>query len=788
MLIRAVTFIVLNVKINEKENHVFLPTNMHIFEVYMKYEESLINLNNKLCKNDSMYSLVLLSADSLTITLSGYRCYLDGKYIICLSGDDKLSVHSGRFEAKNLSFQPYFYNINLNTKIIDADFYDEMREKYGYPDFRLFRMRDNDYIGIIAISNEEYCIASLYFDQAKRDIDSHIHDAMWSCRTRSDIISILRIAESAFSGKEIGIDNEIIRYIYDNISAEITLDVLCERFNTNRTSLSQLIKQKTGFSPMKFILETRLVNSCQDLLFTRLPINEIANRYGISDANYYIRSFKKRFGKTPLQYRKEGLKARVQDEEIYHRRAEKEINEMTVDEFVDYYNKGLGRAIIKLKQQKDKTPFKQAFWDCISQRNHRVLDIYEKEITDIFDDENFAKNIETYLLNEVSEHFKTKHIPYLIILGKRNELEVIIENYYRTSYAELLEYTKKPWDGEPYPQCANTYMLAAGALGRYIKVGDKRIKEILFDIADLYKYNESPVVPTYQNPLYMIMDGVGKEHFYLILDEAIKENQYVKNFDIRRDIVFTTPDYTEQNSIVTEVEKEFNLADKILSETELNNDLINLWFKFKNNDKESVKRIAKAALEENDVERKAYLLTFFVIYGPNMPPEKFPLDATPLVEWLERENYRISDTPPYSITHSILQLLAYNRQDIARKVGLKMFYDERFAEGEGRYYAMRIRFGANYNPKEDKMDFIALLRSPNENDRNNAIDIFVNNIQLDIDGLPMEMIHHVYANCPLYANRLELCKLLVKKDIMPEDLKEESLYDYCSHIRKLFLQ
>lgn len=106
----------------------------------MTYSEQLINVNNKFCENDGMYSIVLLSAEALTITLSGYRCYLDGKYIVCLKSADKLAIHSGRYEAENLSFQPYFYNVNLNHQIIGAIFYDEMREKYGYPDFRLFRV------------------------------------------------------------------------------------------------------------------------------------------------------------------------------------------------------------------------------------------------------------------------------------------------------------------------------------------------------------------------------------------------------------------------------------------------------------------------------------------------------------------------------------------------------------------------------------------------------------------------------------------------------------------------
>lgn len=754
----------------------------------MKYEESLINVNNKFCENDSMYSLVLLSTEALTITLSGYRCYLDGKYIICLNSSDKLAIHSGHFEATTLSYKPYFYNVNLNHQIIGAKFYDEMRDKYGYPDFRLFRMRDTDYFGIIHISDEEYNTASIYFEQAKRDIATHTNDVMWSCRARSDIISILRIAEAAYLGKQSGLENEVFRYIYDNINSEINLDVLCSRFNTNRTSLSQLIKEKTGLPPMKFILETRLVQSCPVLLFTNLPINEIAEKYGFSDANYYIRSFKKRYGKTPLQYRKDGLEARIRDQEIYHRRAEKEITEMTVTEFIDYYNKGLGRAIIKLKQQKDKTPFKKPYIECLLQSNHYGSDIYEKEIIDIFDDESFTKEVEETLLNEVSKNFETKHVPFLILLGKRNELEEIIENYYKASYAELLEYTKQTWDGDKYPQCAKTFMYAAGALGRYIKVGDKRIKEIFFDIADLYEYTEFPVIPTYQNPLFQILDGVGREHFFMILDEVIKEHKHGKDIDIR-DIIIIQDDTQPEDVIVPERGEDFNLADTILSAKELKRENLNIWFKYKDDDKESVKQIAKAAIEETDLERKAYLLSFFCVSNDIYAlPEEFPLDVTPLVEWLKKEDYHISDTPPFGISENVLQILEHKKQDIVRKVGLMMFYDERFAEGRGRYFAISLRFGVNYNPDEDKADFVKLLRSPNENDRNNAINVLFRNIRIGIAGLPLEMLSHVYANFPAVWDRHDFCELLVEKGIMPEELKEECLYDYNKHTRELFLK
>ena len=753
----------------------------------MMYSDKLIKITNTLCENEDMYSLVLLSAKSLNIMLSGYRCFLDGKYIVCLNCNDKLSVHSGQYEAENLSFRPYFYNVNLNHHIIGTEFYTETREKYGYPDFRLFRMRDNDYFGIVSLSEEEYNTASIYFEQAKRNIADHFGDGMWSCRTRADVISILRIAEGAYLGKKSVLENEIVRYIYDNIDKEINLEILCEKFGTNRTSLSNLIKGKTGMPPMKFILETRLTQSCPVLLFTEISVSEISEMYGFSDANYYIRSFKKRFGKTPMQYRKDGVTERKLDKELFLKHSTENETEMTVNEFCDYFKKGLGKAIIRLKQQKDKTPFKNAFMKCIFEENYRALNFYEKEIIDIFDDEELKAEIEEKLFDMVRTKCSFTPIPLLILLGKRNEVEEIIENYYKSSYLQLLEYTKKEWDGEKCPSCACTFMTASATLGKYLKVGDKRIKEIFSDIADLYDYAEFPVIPTYQNPLFQIWDGVGREHFFMILDEVVKEHKHGKKIDIRNEIVDICDGESSEDG--PNIRENFNLADEIIKSDNRRYDLFDLWYKTE--DKETIERVARAAIEETDRRRKAELLSYFGVFAvtgcDEVLPKKFPFDVTPLVLWLEKENYEIKEGNWFDATQYILTVLMFNRQDVCRKVGLKMFYDERFSQGSGRYFAASIRFGVNYNEAEDKDDFIALFHSPNKEDRINADNILKRNIQLGVEGLPLEMIPLVLENSYSH-ERYEFCEILIDKGLFPDELKEEFLYDCNKNVRELFLK
>lgn len=280
----------------------------------MKYTYDLISITPELgdCKDE--YSFVLLDASSLSVTLDGIRCWLDGKYMLCLHENNKLRVNGGDYKAQNLRFRPCFINVNLSPSVINSTVYASMRAEHSYPDFHLFCARDDCYIGITSLSGSEYDTATLYFSRVERHIGAHDEDYLWSCRARSDLFSLFNIAESAFSGTKSGEGNEIIRHIKDNIEEKLTLSMLCSRFSTNRTTLTDIIKEITGLPPMEYVLEEKFNLSRLDLLFTEIPVNELAAKYGFSSSNYFIRAFKKRYSKSPLEYRTEGRAARPRKE------------------------------------------------------------------------------------------------------------------------------------------------------------------------------------------------------------------------------------------------------------------------------------------------------------------------------------------------------------------------------------------------------------------------------------------------------------------------------------------
>lgn len=293
----------------------------------MEYSENIIDIRPTLSVRDGMYALIRLRASGLSITLNGIRCYLSGSFLLCLSKADVLTVQGGKHDATSIHFLPYFYNVNLNHEVIGLALYEEMRTRHGYPDFHLFRERNERYFGILPLTDYEYEMILACFRRAAAHLEGHESDVMWSCRTRSDIISVLRIGEGAYLGERTGgKGNEILRYIRDHVGEPITLPGLCKQFHTNRTTLSALIKQMTGLSPMQYIIEERLNQSCPDLLFTRIPIVEVAHKYGFSDVNYYIRAFKKRFGTTPLRYRNDGYAERLKNEHIYHELARAQLS------------------------------------------------------------------------------------------------------------------------------------------------------------------------------------------------------------------------------------------------------------------------------------------------------------------------------------------------------------------------------------------------------------------------------------------------------------------------------
>jgi AraC-like DNA-binding protein len=101
--------------------------------------------------------------------------------------------------------------------------------------------------------------------------------------------------------------DEIIKYIADNISSDLTLDHLSSVFYISKYHLVRLFKRYTGFTVHKYILEKRLVLA-KSLLRDGKSVSETSLSCGFKDYSNFVRTFKRSFGVSPKRYSKQMMK------------------------------------------------------------------------------------------------------------------------------------------------------------------------------------------------------------------------------------------------------------------------------------------------------------------------------------------------------------------------------------------------------------------------------------------------------------------------------------------------
>ena len=97
---------------------------------------------------------------------------------------------------------------------------------------------------------------------------------------------------------------KIQRYIEEHYEENIKMNQLAADNHFDPSYLSRFFKKSTGFSLKQYQLFVRMSRARMMLICSDHPVEYIATRCGYSDVNIFIRTFKKKHGITPLQYRK----------------------------------------------------------------------------------------------------------------------------------------------------------------------------------------------------------------------------------------------------------------------------------------------------------------------------------------------------------------------------------------------------------------------------------------------------------------------------------------------------
>lgn len=107
--------------------------------------------------------------------------------------------------------------------------------------------------------------------------------------------------------KNIGYSRTVIKtseYIYNHLNEKISLDVISQELDINKSYLCELFKKETGITINQYSLKLKIEAAEKMLMYTDYAPADISNYFAFASHSHFINTFKKHTGLTPNEYRK----------------------------------------------------------------------------------------------------------------------------------------------------------------------------------------------------------------------------------------------------------------------------------------------------------------------------------------------------------------------------------------------------------------------------------------------------------------------------------------------------
>lgn len=108
------------------------------------------------------------------------------------------------------------------------------------------------------------------------------------------------------SSEKANVVRTIISFMNENYMKDISLDKISKNMYLSPVYISKIFKEETGNSPINYLIKIRLEKATLLLKKNKeISIKEISKLVGYEDAYYFSKLFKKYYGFSPMQFKRE---------------------------------------------------------------------------------------------------------------------------------------------------------------------------------------------------------------------------------------------------------------------------------------------------------------------------------------------------------------------------------------------------------------------------------------------------------------------------------------------------
>ncbi len=454
---------------------------------------------------------------------------------------------------------------------------------------------------------------------------------------------------------------------------------------------------------------------------------------------------------------------------------------MTVSEFESYLQKGLGRAILLLKQEPDKAPFRESAVRYLTAGYFNGV-TYALDLLDCFDDRDaLAKEVAEKNLKQGETFDYACDIPLIIALGYQKEYTEIIEEHYRTYRDKILLLCEEELCTQENRGICSRFLGAVYGVIKDTEITKERVRAMLPDLVyyfDLVKNCElhnrdAHMIRKYIEPLW-------DNDTEALLSEisVLPKGEYLADAMMKWE-----PD--PPNPSIT--------CGDILSHLPFDRFLVNYCrISFHLASPEVVEEVAEAALDTEDLSIRADLLSLFMYNQYSKSEVKLP-PAFPFPDRLidiainEINNLKDpADGSKMEYIHCVLGVLNKLRHPRLSALGKFLRNSHHHFSFNGAGWTM---MGNNYTVSDREELTLALSESKDIENGNgtfySALGALLRAAGLGLQGLPLELLPTYWTDVPDEGWRKMIAEVLLKYDMMSDDIRKECRYDRSEATRKL---